>query len=132
MRFSAVVCAFTFLLNACATTTQIVSEPAGAEVTQDGKKIGVTPMPFETKQWLWETTVLKVEKDGKSKELPIKRSEVDILPMVGGVCGVFLCLPAGVALILAGGMKLPAETKVVLDDKKSAAAPGGPQVAMQY
>ena len=47
--------AATTVLSACATTTKIVWEPAGADViNKDGKKLGTTPYDFTTTEWIWE------------------------------------------------------------------------------
>lgn len=137
----------------CATTTKIVSEPPGAQVfeaaekdAKEGKAIGKTPMSYEYKGWLWESKQLKVSAPGyRPKNVDIKRSEIDMLPAVGGVA-LFLCVPCigwvgGPVLFLAGGMKLPEETKVKLDREgaPSEAPPvgmreesGGPVVAVRY
>ena len=137
----------------CATTTKIVSEPPGAQVfeagdkdAKDGKAIGKTPMSYEYKGWLWESKQLKVSAPGyRPKTVEIKRNELDMLPAVGGVA-LFLCVPCigwvgGPVLFLAGGMKLPEETKVKLDREGAPAdAPpvglreesGGPVVAVRY
>ena len=74
--------------------------------------------------WLWESEKLRiVPKRGAEKSIEIKRSEVDLVPMGGGVClsltGVG-CV-AGVPLILAGGMKLPEKTEVKLEEGPSTA-----------
>lgn len=110
---------------ACATTTEIVTATPGATVIResDQKELGVTPYKHTTSMWLWEGEKLEiVPKRGESKVIELKRSEVDMLPMGGGVClsltGVG-CV-AGVPLILAGGMKLPEKTEVEFDGAKPA------------
>lgn len=104
-----------FAASSCATTTRIVSDPEGAEVLDKDKKVlGTTPYDYTTKEWIWEGEKLTLRKGEATKEIEIKRSEVDLLPMVGGVCLSLTgagCI-VGVPLILAGGMKAPAETKV--------------------
>ena len=111
----------------CATTTEIVTATPGAKVIRqsDQKELGVTPYKLSTSMWLWEAEKLEiVPKRGESKVIELKRSEVDMLPMGGGVClsltGVG-CV-AGVPLILAGGMKLPEKTEVEFDGTKPAKA----------
>ena len=155
-RFAlAVLVACAALGTGCATTTKIVSEPPGAEVAEvaskdakDAKSIGKTPMSYEFKGWLWDSKQLKVSAPGyKAKTVEIKRGEVDLLPTVGGVA-VCVCVPcvgwvAGPLWFLAGGLKLPAETKVKLDREgapPAEAAPvgvledgsGAPVVALRY
>lgn len=109
---------------ACASTTTVVTERPGATVIRerDGEELGQTPYAYETKGFLWESEKLKVVQGNKTAVVEMKRSEIDMLPMVGGICltgtGVGACV--GLPIILAGGMKLPAETPVDFDKKKSA------------
>jgi hypothetical protein len=104
-----------FAASSCATTTRIVSDPEGAQVLDKDKKVlGTTPYDYTTKEWIWEGEKLTLKKGDATKEIEIKRSEVDLAPMIGGVCLTLLgptCI-VGIPLILAGGMKAPAETKV--------------------
>lgn len=145
--------AFAVLGTGCATTTKIVSEPPGAEVydssskdAKNAKALGKTPMTYEHKGWMWESTQLQVKAPGyKAKSVEVKRSEIDLMPTVGGVA-LCVCVPClgwvgGPLWFLAGGMKFPEETKVKLDrDGAPAAAPPvgmvdertGPQVALRY
>ena len=147
----AAIVACAALGTGCATTTKIISEPPGAEVydaaaPKDAKPLGKTPMTYETKGWMWESAQLKVKAPGyKVKTVDLKRSEIDLMPTVGGVA-VCVCVPClgwvgGPLWFLAGGMKLPAETKVKLDREGAPAeAPpvglreesGGPVVALRY
>ncbi len=110
----------------CATTTEITTAQPGARVIResDDKELGVTPYKLTTSMWLWESEKLRiVPKRGAEKSIEIKRSEVDLVPMGGGVClsltGVG-CV-AGIPLILAGGMKLPEKTEVKLEEGPSTA-----------
>ena len=114
--------------SACATTTKIVSEPPGAMVTseKDSKDLGKTPLTYESKMWIWESEKVSVKAAGrKTKSIELKRSEADALPLVGGIClSLTGCgLVAGLPIILAGGMKMPAETKVSLDKEAEATPP---------
>lgn len=113
-------------LVGCATTTEIVTAQPGAKVIRerDDKELGVTPYRLTTSMWLWESEKLRiVPKRGAEKSIEIKRSEVDLVPMGGGVClsltGVG-CV-AGIPLILAGGMKLPEKTEVKLEEGPASA-----------
>ena len=137
----AAIVACAVLSTGCATTTKIVSEPPGAEVYdskagKDAKPLGKTPMSYEYKGWIWESQQLKVQAPGhKAKTVEIKRNEIDLLPTVGAVC---LCLTpllctqiGGIALFVAGGMKLPAETKVKLDREAAPAEPAAPPVGLR-
>ncbi len=134
--------------SGCATTTKIVSEPPGAQVyeagdkdAKDGKAIGKTPMSYEFKGWIWDSKQLKVSAPGyQPKSVEIKRSEINLLPAIGGVA-LFLCVPCagwvgGPVWFLADGMKLSEETKVKLDREGAPAAlreeKGGPVVAVRY
>lgn len=114
--------------SACATTTKIISDPPGATVTseKDKKELGKTPLTYETKMWIWDSEKVSVKAPGrKAKSVELKRSEADVFPLVGGICLTLTgcgCV-AGVPIILAGGMKMPAETKVGLDKEPEAAAP---------
>lgn len=101
----------------CATTTKITSDPPGATVVReaDKKELGKTPLTYESKMWIWESERLTVKAPGrKPKTVELKRSEVDLLPMCGGICLAPVCC-SGVPIILAGGMKLPETMKVSLD-----------------
>lgn len=132
------VVALAALGTGCATTTKIVSEPPGAEVydanVKDGKPLGKTPMTYEYKGWMWEAQPLQVKAPGyKAKTVELKRSEIDMMPTIGGVA-VCVCVPCigwvgGPLWFLAGGMKLPAETKVKLD-REGAPAAEAPPVGM--
>ncbi len=109
----------------CASTSNVVTERPGATVIResDGEELGQTPYAYETKGFLWESEKLKVVQGSKTAVVEMKRSEIDMLPMVGGACltltGIGAC--AGIPIILAGGMKLPAETPVDFDKKRSSA-----------
>jgi hypothetical protein len=114
----------------CATATQIVSEPPGAKVyDQGGTELGATPFEYKTSAWLWETNTLTLKKDGyQEKKIDVKRNEFDVMPALGSIA-LCVCLSptgigwvAGVVLFLAGGMKYPAETKVTLDPAGAAPA----------
>lgn len=122
LRLAAVV--VTCAVSACATTTTITTERPGATVVRQGDKeeLGVTPLTYTSQAWLWQTEKLDVtDKRGKTATIEMKRSEVDMVPMAGGVClSLTGCgAVAGIPLILAGGMKLPEETPVTFDDPKS-------------
>jgi hypothetical protein len=128
-----------FLSIGCATTTKIVSEPPGAEVydaaaAKGAKPLGKTPMSYEFKGWMWDTAQLKVQAPGyKAKTVDIKRTELDMLPTVGGAA-LCVCVPClgwvgGPLWFLAGGMKLPEETKVKLD--REGAPAEAPPVGMR-
>lgn len=83
--------------------------------------------------FIWDSEQVSVKAPGrKAKSVELKRSEFDALPFVGGACvGLLtpfcLCLP-GVAIIAAGGFKMPAETKVSLE--KEAGGDGTPPPAV--
>jgi hypothetical protein len=134
----------------CATTTKIVTDPPGATVSviekegQPPRELGKAPLTYESKMWIVSSETLVVKADGKEKRVELKRSEFDMVPGIGsialGVC-LFptLCAPAGaVVLFLAGGMKLPEETKISMKDaapaKPVARRPdeAAPLVAMSY
>lgn len=103
--------------SACVTTTKILSDPPGATVTsQHAKKVvGKTPFIYETSMWIWETDKVSVKAPGhKQKNIELKRSEADLLPLVGGICLTPVCC-SGVPIILAGGLKLPEVTRVKLE-----------------
>lgn len=110
----------------CATTTKITTEEPGAKVALidekgDKKELGVTPYTHESKMWIWQKETIEVTQGGASKKVELSRSEFDAVP--GGVAiGVTVCsagtlICVGVPVFLAGGMKLPEETKVVFDQK---------------
>jgi len=119
------IAAITTASVGCATTTTITTEQPGAKVVRQADKVelGVTPYTYTSEMWLWESEKLEVTGKGGSAVVEMKRSEVDMLPMVGGVClSLTGCgLIAGVPVILAGGMKLPEKTEVVLSKKQSLA-----------
>lgn len=126
--------AFALFAMSCATTTKITTDTPGATVIheKDGKELGKTPLEVKTSMWLWESERYIVKRGGASKVVEVKRSDVDVLPMVGGVClTATLCgAVVGIPLILAGGMKTPPETKVKLETK-SAKRPSD-TVAVRY
>ncbi len=149
-RLAALVLVLAASLGAgCATTTKIVSEPPGAQVfeagagdAKDGKAIGKTPMSYEFKGWIWDSKQLKVSAPGyKPKNVDIKRSEINLLPAIGGVA-VCVCVPCvgwigGPVWFLADGFKLSEETKVKLEREGAPAAAStrahdGPVVAVRY
>jgi hypothetical protein len=102
-------------MMACATTTTITPERPGAKVLdKDGKELGQTPYALESKSWLWEATAVTVKQGDKSRNIEIKRGEIDLLPTVGAACLTLTCIGAlgGIPLFLAGGMKFAPETKV--------------------
>lgn len=109
----------------CATTTMIVSDPPGAKVVKEegNTALGVTPYKYETSMWIWEAEKVKVTSaTGESKSIELKRSEFDMLPGLGGIAitvcsGGGLCC-VGIPIFLAGGFKLPEQTKVQFDAKK--------------
>jgi hypothetical protein len=108
----------------CATTTTITTEKPGASVMREGddEALGVTPYEHSTSMWLWEAEKLEVkDQRGRIAEVELKRSEVDIAPMAGGVCLTLTGCGAiaGIPLILAGGMVLPPETPVDFDGAKA-------------
>jgi hypothetical protein len=131
MRLSSLTIVFTLasiLGTGCATTTKITSEPPGATVTResDKKELGKTPLTYESKMWIWEAEKVTVKAPGRQpKTVELKRSEADVLPLVGGICLTLTgCgCPIGLPIILAGGMKLPETTNVKLEAEKGAAPP---------
>lgn len=119
----------------CATTTKITTEPPGATVTleKDKKELGKTPLTYESKMWIWESEKVVVKAPGrKAKTVEIKRSEFDALPFLGGACLTLLppcfCVQ-GLPIILAGGFKMPAETKISLEKDASGDATPAPAPA---
>lgn len=129
MRLVSSVLAFSLIASlgaGCATTTKITTEPPGATVIRDAdkKELGKTPLTYESKMWIWESEKLTVKAPGKKpKTVELKRTEADVLPLVGGICLTLTgcgCV-AGIPIILAGGMKLPETTKVSLDTEKTGA-----------
>jgi hypothetical protein len=103
------------LAAGCATTTTITTEKPGAKVFDGaGKELGMTPYTLESKSWLWEATKVTLKQGDKSRDIEIKRGEVDLLPTVGAACLTLTCIGAlgGVPLFLAGGLKFAPETKV--------------------
>jgi hypothetical protein len=119
----------------CATTTKITTDPPGATVTseKDKKELGKTPLTYESKMWIWDSEKVVIKAPGrKPKTVEIKRSEFDALPFLGGACLTLLppcfCVQ-GLPIILAGGFKMPAETKVTLEKDAAAAPPADPAPA---
>ena len=110
----------------CATTTKIVTEEPGAKVAlideKGGKKeLGQTPYTHESKMWIWEKEKIEVTQGDQTKTVELSRTEFDAVPGGAGIAitvctGGGLCC-VGIPIFLAGGMKLPEETKVVFDKK---------------
>jgi hypothetical protein len=109
----------------CATTTMIVSDPPGAKVVKEegNTALGVTPYKYETSMWIWESEKVKVTSTaGQTKSIELKRSEFDMVPGLAGI-GITVCtggslICVGLPIFLAGGFKLPEQTKVQFDAKK--------------
>ncbi len=123
---------------ACATTTTITADAPGAEVTASPKgKLGRTPVKYESKMWVWETESVTVSAPGhKPRNVELKRSELDTMPMVGSVCLCFtpIVWPLGGVLCASGGWKLPATTLVKLEREgplpSSSTSASGPPAAV--
>jgi hypothetical protein len=125
--------------SSCATTTKFVSDPPGATVTSKNAKkiVGKTPFAYETSMWIWESDKVSVKAPGhKERIVELKRSEADLVPLIGGICLTPFCC-SGVPIILAGGFKLPEVTRVKLekDDRRGGIKEDitpGDAVAMGY
>ncbi len=124
----ALASAVAIAVASCATTTRIVTEEPGATVTLidakgDKKVLGKTPLAHESKMWIWEKEKIEVSQGGQTKVVELARSEFDVVPGVGAIAvtvctgGGLICV--GVPMFLAGGLKMPAETKVAFDKKTS-------------
>jgi hypothetical protein len=98
-------------------------------VQKNGKDVGKAPLAYESKMWIWDSEKLTVAAPGyKPKNVELKRSEIDWLPAIAGGClTLSVCgCPAGLPIFLAGGFKLPAETKVVLEKDSGSGEPKPP------
>lgn len=130
-RMSLMLCtSLLWLSSACATTTNIVSQPPGAKVYDAvGTELGTTPFAYTSESWKTTKDVLELKKPGYvPKKVALERSAINLGPFVGGIvlaaCGVPMLstiiigggmIAGGVVLILAGGWNYPEETAVELE-----------------
>ena len=127
---------FLAALTGCATTTTIVTEPPGALVEHNGQQLGPTPLTYQSKMWMWETELVNVTSaSGATKQIALKRSEIDVAPFVGSL-GLVCCFGtaivglAGIPLFFAAAYKFPATTTVTFDQRPAAIPPSGPPLAL--
>lgn len=122
-------------LTGCATSTMIISNPPGAEVTQQGRSLGQTPVRYETSMWIMSSETVDVKSpSGEVQSITLRRSEIDPLPFVAslGACFCFGWTGIGLAggiVYFAGGWKLPDETVVNFAQRPASISRGTP-VAM--
>ena len=81
------IASFSASLIACAGTTQIKSEPTGADLFVDGEKVGKTPYTYTDTRIVGSVVHLKMKKDGyEDLDVSFTRSEEpDVGAIVGGV-----------------------------------------------
>ena len=141
MRVVALALVLALVAGGCATSTRITTDPPGALVIDPvtKKELGKTPFTYESKMWMWESQKLTIKAAGfKTKTIELKRTDPDLVPLIGGICLVPCCL-GGVPIILAGGLKMPEVTPVKMEAGESALwqpTPGAvqpvEQVAVRY
>lgn len=108
MRLSLALCSVLFLLCSlnvgCASSTQITTQPPGAQVTVDGMRLGKSPTVYTNSQvWLWTKHSVSVKKKGYQ---PLAGSlDAQIRP-VNLICGILLCY-TGIGLVVAAAGELP-------------------------
>lgn len=106
MRFLTPLCGLFLLVclmqTGCASSSQITTQPPGAQITVDGMRLGKSPVVYTDPQvWLWTNHMVFVQKRGyQSMSAPLNGQA----KVVNVVCGILLC-PFG--LILAAAGELP-------------------------
>ena len=76
------------LVNGCASTTLINSDPNGAQLYIDGMKVGKTPYIYTDSKFVGSTTLLKFKKEGY-EDLNVvmqKNEKANVGAIVGGAC----------------------------------------------
>jgi len=87
-----VILAATLLIfQGCASTTLIQSEPTGAKVYIGDEPLGFTPVAYSDTKIVGSTTYVRLEKEGYKPLITVlsRDEEVDIAPIIGGICGVW-------------------------------------------
>jgi hypothetical protein len=81
------IAAFSASLIACASSTQIKSDPASADLYVDGEKVGKTPYTYTDTRIVGSVVHLKMKKEGfEDLDVSFNRSEEpDVGAIVGGV-----------------------------------------------
>ncbi len=92
-------------MTGCSSSTQITSDPAGAEALVDGQPVGQTPVQFsEGSVWLWTKHQVTLKKKGYEQYTGQMAAGINTPMLVFGIiCGLFtLC---GFAFITIGEYK---------------------------
>lgn len=90
----------------CASTTQITSEPSGAEVRVDGQQVGHTPASFAEEQvWVWTSHNVVLKKKGYHQFSGTMAATVNAPMLILGIAGFFLCCFVGGVPALIGKFK---------------------------
>ena len=81
------IAAFSASLIACASTTQIKTDPAGADLYVDGEKVGKTPYTYTDTRIVGSVVHAKMKKEGfEDLDVSFTRSEEpDVGAIIGGV-----------------------------------------------
>jgi len=81
------IAAFSVSLIACASSTQIKSDPGGADLYIDGEKVGKTPYTYTDTRIVGSVVHAKMKKEGfEDLDVSFNRSEEpDVGAIVGGV-----------------------------------------------
>lgn len=90
--FIVLLTSMAIILNGCASSTIVSSEPSGATLYIDGSKVGKTPYPYSDTKIVGSNTRLKLKKEGyEDLHVILNRSEqVNIGAIIGGI---FLLVP---------------------------------------
>lgn len=85
-RHVAVVSTLVALNAACASTTQIMTEPSGAKVYADGNLLGTSPVTYSDTKIIGASTQLTFKKEGcRDNTVILSRSEeFQVGPCIGG------------------------------------------------
>ena len=83
----AFILAVSILLSSCASTTMILSEPAGAKLYLNGEPMGTTPYSHSDTKIVGTTTEVRLEKEGyQTLHTSFSRNEqVDVGAVIGGI-----------------------------------------------
>ena len=74
-----------FLLSACSTPVQIMSEPAGAEVEINGQPQGTTPLKLDLSDFAFTEYQIQLKKNGYKNKVERLQKEAKVGAIVGGI-----------------------------------------------
>lgn len=117
----AALCSATIVTTGCASSTQITSDPSGAQALVDGQPIGNTPATYsDGSVWVWTKHQVSLKKTGYYPYVGRMTATVNVPMLILGIAGFFLCCAVGGVFALIGEFK---PTYHYLLQKQAAAEP---------